>query len=81
MKLAFALLIAIPALIAILLFSVAILSLRDPVRLWAAVNPSIPVLCVAAGAVSSLPLIVAIILGLIRLVGSIKTKSNKKEEP
>ncbi len=74
MKFLIALLIIIPTLIAVLLFTVAALAYNNPVMLAAATNPTIATLCIVAGVITALPLLVAIIIGLTNLITSAKKK-------
>ncbi len=74
MKFLIALLIAIPTLIAILLFTVAGFAYSNPAMLAAAANPVIAILCIISGVITALPLVVAIIIGIINLITSIKKK-------
>ena len=64
MKFVLALLIIVPTLIAILLFSVASFAYASPAMLDAAINPTVAVLCIIAGMIALLPLIVIIAIGL-----------------
>lgn len=77
MKILLVFLIAIPTLIAALLFTVAILAYRKPAMLAAKSNPAIAILCIISGALATLPLVSAGVLLLERLIGS-KQKKNKK---
>ena len=77
MKLLIALLIAIPTLIAVLLFTVAALAYNNPAMLAAATNPAIATLCIVAGVIAALPLLVAIIIGITNLITSTKSKKGK----
>ena len=77
MKFLIALLIIIPTLIAILLFTVATLAYNNPAMLAAATNPAISTLCIVAGVIAALPLLVAIIIGITNLITSTKNKKGK----
>ena len=77
MKFLIALLIIIPTLIAILLFTVATLAYNNPAMLAAATNPAIATLCIMAGVIAALPLLVAIIIGITNLITSTKSKKGK----
>ena len=77
MKFLIALLIIIPTLIAILLFTVAALAYNNPAMLAAASNPAISTLCIVAGVIAALPLLVAIIIGITNLITSTKSKKGK----
>ena len=77
MKFLIALLIIIPTLIAILLFTVAALAYNNPAMLAAATNPTIAKLCIVAGFIAALPLLVAIIIGITNLITSTKNKKGK----
>ena len=77
MKFLIALLIIIPTLIAILLFTVAALAYNNPAMLAAASNPAISTLCIVAGVIAALPLLVAIIIRNANLITSTKSKKGK----
>lgn len=77
MKFLIALLIIIPTLIAVLLFTVATLAYNNPAMLAAATNPAIATLCIVAGVIAVLPLLVAIIIGITNLITSTKSKKGK----
>ncbi len=79
MKFLIALLIIIPTLIAVLLFTVAALAYSNPAMLAAATNPTIAILCIIAGVIASLPLLVAIIIGLTNLITSTKKEQDGKD--
>lgn len=76
MKFLIALLIAIPTLIAILLFTIAGFAYNNPAMLAAASNPAIAILCIISGVIAALPFMVAVIIGLGSLLGSGKKKEN-----
>ena len=80
MKFLIALLIAIPTLIAILLFTVAGFAYNNPAMLATKTNPVIAILCIIAGVIAALPLVVAVIIGLGSLFGKAKKKENKNTE-
>ena len=80
MKFLIALLIAIPTLIAILLFTIAGFAYNNPAMLAAASNPAIAILCIISGVIAALPLVVAVIIGLGSLFGKAKKKENKNIE-
>ena len=80
MKFLIALLITIPTLIAILLFTIAGFAYNSPAMLAAATNPVIAILCIIAGVVAAIPLIVVIIVELGRLTFSGKKKNHKNIE-
>ena len=77
MKFLIAVLIIIPTLIAILLFTVAGFAYNNPAMLAAATNPTIAILCIVAGLIAVLPLLVAIIIGITNLITSTKNKKGK----
>ena len=77
MKFLIALLIIIPTLIAILLFTVAALAYNNPAMLAAASNPALFTLCIVAGVIAPLTLWVAIIIGITNLITSTKSKKGK----
>ena len=77
MKFLIALLIIIPTLIAILLFTVAGFAYNNPAMLAAATNPAIATLCIMAGVIAALPLLVVIIIGITNLITSTKSKKGK----
>ena len=77
MKFLIALLIIIPTLIAILLFTVAGFAYNNPAMLAAATNPAIATLCIVAGVIAALPLLVVIIIGITNLITSTKSKKGK----
>ena len=74
MKILIALLIEIPTLIATLLFLVAGFAYNNPAMLAAESNPVIAILCIVAGVIAAIPLIVAIFIGIGSLTSSGKTK-------
>lgn len=76
MKFLIALLIAIPTLIAILLFTIAGFAYNNPAMLAATSNPAIAILCIISGVIAALPLVVAIIFRLTNLI----TLTKKKKE-
>ena len=76
MKFLIALLIAIPTLIAILLFTIAGFAYNNPAMLAAVSNPAIAMLCIISGVIAALPFMVAVIIGLGSLLGSGKKKEN-----
>ena len=76
MKFLIALIIIIPTLIAVLLFTVVTLAYNNPAMLAAATNPTIAILCIISGVIAALPLLVAIIIGLANII----TSTNKKKE-
>ena len=80
MKFLIALLIAIPTLIGILLFAIAGFAYNNPAMLAAGANPVIAILCIIAGVVAAIPLIVVIIVELGRLTFSGKKKNHKNIE-
>ena len=80
MKFLIALLIIIPTLIAVLLFTVASLAYNNPAMLAAATNPTIAILCIIAGVIAVLPLLVAIIIGLTNLITSTKKKKEQDDK-
>ena len=76
MKILIAALIALPTFIAVLLFTVAGLALNNPTMLAASTNPTIAVLCVIAGIIAMLPLIIVMVIGVVNLL----TMKKKKDE-
>ena len=74
MKFLIALLIIIPTLIAVLLFTVAALAYNNPVMLAASTNPTIATLCIVAGVITALPLLAAIIIWIVNIISSSKKK-------
>ena len=80
MKFILALLIIVPTLIAILLFSVAGFAYASPAMLDAATNPMIAVLCIIAGVIALLPLIIVIAIGLSNMLKIGKNKEDKGEK-
>ena len=80
MKFVLALLIIVPTLIAILLFSVAGFAYASPAMLDAATNPMIAVLCIIAGVIALLPLIIVIAIGLSNMLKIGKNKEDKGEK-
>lgn len=77
MKFLIALLIIIPTLIAVLLFTVAAFAYNNPAMLAATTNPAIAILCIVAGVIAVIPLLVAIIIGLTNLITSTKKKKEQ----
>lgn len=77
MKFLIALLIILPTLIAVLLFTVAAFAYNNPAMLAAATNPTIAILCIVAGVIATMPLLVAIIIGLTNLITSTKKKKEQ----
>ena len=80
MKFLIALLIIIPTLIAVLLFTVAALAYNNPAMLAAVSNPTIAILCIVAGVIATLPLLAAIIVGLTNLITSTKKKKEQDDK-
>ena len=80
MKFLIALLIIIPTLISVLLFTVAALAYNNPAMLAAATNPTIAILCIISGVIAALPLLVAIIIGLANLITSTKKKKEQDDK-
>ena len=80
MKFLIALIIIIPTLIAVLLFTVAALAYNNPAMLAAATNPTIAILCIISGVIAPLPLLVAIIIGLANLITSTKKKKEQDDK-
>ena len=80
MKFLIALIIIIPTLIAVLLFTVVTLAYNNPAMLAAATNPSIAILCIISGVIAALPLLVAIIIGLANLITSTKKKKEQDDK-
>ncbi len=74
MKFLIALLIAIPTLIAVLLFSVAGFAYSTPEMLSAAENPIIAICCIVAGIIATIPLLATIAIGLVNIISSKKKK-------
>ncbi|MBE6780099.1 MAG: hypothetical protein E7545_03865 [Ruminococcaceae bacterium] len=79
MKFLIALLIAIPTLIAILLFTVAGLSFHNPALLAASSNPVIAILCIISGVIAALPFVLAVIFWLGGLLGLGKKKKDEAQ--
>ncbi len=77
MKFLIALLIIIPTLIAVLLFTVAAFAYNNPTMLAAVTNPTVAILCIISGVIATLPLLVAIIIGLTNLITSTKKKKEQ----
>ena len=80
MKFVLALLIIVPTLIAILLFSVASFAYASPAMLDAAINPTVAVLCIIAGIIALLPLIAVMAIGLSNILKIGKNKEDKGEK-
>ena len=80
MKFVLALLTIVPTLIAILLFSVASFAYASPAMLDAATSPTVAVLCIIAGVIALLPLIVIIAIGLSNILKIGKNKEDKGEK-
>ena len=80
MKFLITLLVIVPTLIAILLFTVAGYAYRNPGMLAAASNPAIAVLCIVAGVIALLPLIAVIAIGLSNILKIGKNKEDKGEK-
>lgn len=76
MKLLIVALIVLPTFIAVLLFTVAGLAWNNPTMLAASTNPTISFLCVIAGIIAILPLIIVMIIGVVNLL----TMKKKKDE-
>ena len=75
-----ALVIIIPTLIAVLLFLVAGLSFYHPELLAASTNPTITILCIVAGIIAAIPLLVAMMIGLSNVLKIGKNKEGKGEK-
>ena len=80
MKFVLALLIIVPTLIAILLFSVAGFAYASPAMLDAATNPTVAVLCIIAGVIALLPLIAVMAIGLSNILKIGKNKEDKEKK-
>lgn len=80
MKILIALLIAIPTLIAILLFTVAGFAYSSPVMLAATSNPVIAILCIISGVIAALPLVATVIVGLGGILASGKSRNIKEKQ-
>ena len=80
MKILIACLVVLPTLIAVLLFTIAGASYTDPAGLSAAENPAVPVLCIAAGTVATIPLATALWIGAVKLYDSKKKKKAPEEK-
>ena len=80
MKFLITLIVIVPTLIAILLFSVAGFAYVSPAMLDAATNPTVAVLCIIAGVIALLPLIVIIAIGLSNILKIGKNKEDKGEK-
>ena len=80
MKFLIALLLLLPTLISILLFTVAGFAYNNPAMLAASTNPIIAILCIVAGVIAVLPLIVVIGIGIINLLTADKKKKEKDEK-
>lgn len=74
MKFLIALIIIIPSLIAVLLFSVAGFAYSAPEMLVAAENPTIAICCIIAGIIAMLPLVAAIVVWIVNIISSSKKK-------
>lgn len=75
MKFLISLIVIIPTLIAVLLFTVAGLSFNSPEMLVAANNPTIATCCIIAGVIAMIPLIVAVVILIVNFI----SESNKKK--
>lgn len=80
MKFLITLLVIVPTLIAILLFSVVGFAYASPAMPDAAINPTVAVLCIIAGVIALLPLIVIIAIGLSNILKIGKKKEDKGEK-
>lgn len=80
MRLLITLIIIIPTLIAVLLFSVAGFAYNAPEMLAATENPAIAICCIIAGIIATIPLVVAIIIGLTNLIASTKKKKEQDDK-
>ena len=80
MKFLITLIVIVPTLIAILLFSVAGFAYASPAMLDAATNPTVAVLCIIAGIIALLPLIIVIAIGLSNILKIGKNKEDKGEK-
>ena len=69
-----ALVIIIPTLIAVLLFSIAGLSFYHPELLAASTNPTVAILCIIGGIVAAIPLLVALAIGLSNVLILVRRK-------
>ena len=78
MKFLIALLIIMSTLIAVLLFTVAMLACSCPTMLAAASNPTIDILCTVAGIIVMLPLLAVIVIVIVRSITS--AKKNKEQD-
>ena len=80
MKFLITLLVIVPTLIAILLFSIAGFAYASPAMLDAATNPTVAVLCIIAGVIALLPLIAVMAIGLSNILKIGKNKEDKGEK-
>ena len=75
-----ALVIIIPMLIAVLLFSVAGFAFYHPEFLAASTNPTVAILCIIGGIIAAIPLLVALAIGLSNVLNIGKKKNIKGEK-
>lgn len=76
MKLFISLIIILPTLIAVLLFTVAAFSFNAPALLAASTSPAVAVCCIIAGALALIPLFAAAFV----MINDIKNKKNTSEQ-
>lgn len=75
-----ALVIIIPTLIAVLLFSVAGFAFYHPELLAASTNPTVAILCIIGGIIAAIPLLVALAIALSNVLNIGKKKNIKGEK-
>lgn len=79
MKILISLIVILPTLIAVLLFTVAGLSFNAPELLAAATNPAITTCCIVAGVIALIPLLIAAVVLIMNLISNSKSKNKKPE--
>lgn len=80
MKFLISLIVILPTLIAVLLFTVAGLSFNAPKFLVASTNPTMAICCIAAGVIAMIPLLIAAVILILNLVSGTKKKKAAPNE-
>ncbi len=80
MKLLISLIVILPTLIAVLLFTVAGFCFNSPEMLAAATNPAIAICCIIAGAIATVPLLAAVVILIVNLISDSKKKKSETKK-
>lgn len=77
MKFLISLIVILPTLMAVLLFTVAGFCFNAPEMLSAATNPAIAICCIIAGVIAMVPLIAALVILIVNLISDSKKKKSE----